>query len=494
MDELSIQGLSDLIGGRVQRDSTPPPCGPQEPIGRIAVEAREVAAGDVFWALEAEACARAAQVREALARGARGLVVPDAAFTWPRLSQTPGIADASLRDAVSLAERAAYGAFQPPAGCFAIVVEDTHEALQRLAIWHRQRVTARVIAVAGGPGKTTTRRMIDAVLSGSFSGRSPVSDGNHPWSLPLALLQLQRQDDYGLLEYHASRKNEIRSVSHLCQPEIGVINSLAQNVSPSENEGERCELEWLQDLPEHGWAVLSGDEPRLGDWADRVKTQVMLVGRGSHCDLNATHVHCGQGELKFVVEGTECTVRTWGRHALHAALTAFAVGRIMGLSAREVAARLREFQPLAHRCQVACQNGITVIDDTYDGQFASWRAALEVLREVETQGRRIVVCGGLEESGHGPQPQREIGRAAVVRCGADWLIAGGPAGRTVVEAAQAAGMPASRAVWRPQIKDAAAQLQYVVQPGDAVLVKGGGEAAWEQVVQPVLGRPLASAA
>ncbi len=160
----------------------------------------------------------------------------------------------------------------------------------------------------------------------------------------------------------------------------------------------------------------------------------------------------------------------------------------------DIAARLREFQPLAHRCQVACQNRVTVIDDTYDGRFASWRAALEVLREVETGGQRIVVCGGLSESGHGPQPQREIGRAAVVQCGADWLIACGPHGRLVVEAAQAAGMPGSRAVWRPQIKEAAAQLQQVVQPGDVVLVKGGGEVAWELVVNQVLGRPLASAA
>ncbi len=87
-------------------------------------------------------------------------------------------------------------------------------------------------------------------------------------------------------------------------------------------------------LPEHGWAVLNGDEPRLGDWADRVKSQVLLVGRGSHCDLKATEVRSGQGELKFVVDGTQCTVPIWGRHALHAALAAFAVGRIMGLSAQ----------------------------------------------------------------------------------------------------------------------------------------------------------------
>lgn len=366
--------------------------------------------------------------------------------------------------------------------------------LQELVRRHRQQWTGRVIAVAGSSGKTTTVRMIEAVLRGSFSGRAPRCDRNDPWSLPLALLQLQRDDAYGLLEYHPSRKDEIPSFSDLCQPEIGVINCLAQNVSPGEDEGEGCELEWLQHLPEYGWAVLNGDDPRLCDWADRVRSQVMLVGRGSHCDLSATHVRGGQGELQFTVERTECTVRIWGRHALHAALAAFAVGRIMGLSPRDVAARLGDFQPLAHRCQVVCQNRVTVIDDTYDGGFDSWRAAWEVLREMETAGRRIVACGGVVEDGQGSRRQRELGRALVAQCGTDWVVACGPQGRLVAEAAQAAGMPGGRAVWRPQIEDAAEYLRRLVQPGDVVLVKGGGDVAWELMVRPMFDRPVASAA
>jgi UDP-N-acetylmuramoyl-tripeptide--D-alanyl-D-alanine ligase len=296
------------------------------------------------------------------------------------------------------------------------------------------------------------------------------------------------------LEYHAAEKDEIPAFSHLCQPEIGVINSLAQNVLRREGEGDDRELEWLADLPEHGWAVLNGDEPRLCDWADRARSQVMLVGRGSHCDLNATQVRGGQGELRFAVEGLECTVGTWGRHSLHAALAAYAVGRIMGLSPRDAAARLGDFQPLAHRCQVVCQNRVTLIDDTYESGYDSWRAALGVLREVETAGRRIVVCCGVGASGPGTRGQREVGRALVAQCGADRLIACGPQGRLVVRAAQAAGMPERRTVWKPQLEEATVLVRQLVRPGDVVLVKGGGDAAWERVANEVFGRPLVSAA
>ena len=71
----------------------------------------------------------------------------------------------------------------------------------QLARWHRQQLTGRVIAVAGGPGKSTTQQMIDVVLRGRFSGRASCSDSNEPWALPLELLELQRQDAYGVLEY-----------------------------------------------------------------------------------------------------------------------------------------------------------------------------------------------------------------------------------------------------------------------------------------------------
>ena len=463
MDQLCIRDLAQAIGGHLQLGTPPPPGGEAGPIRRIVTDEREARAGDVFWAVGEADGELAQRVDEARSRGVLGVV-------------------------------AAGRNLGCGAGGFTIRVDDARQALWQLASWHRQGLTGRLIAVAGGVGKTTTQQMIDVVLSGRFAGRAPCLSSKDPWALPLGLLELRPQDGYGVLECHGARNREIQSFSHLCQAEIGVINSLAQNVSPNEDAGECGALELLEHLPEHGWAVLNGDEPQLCEWADRAKSEVILVGRGSHCDLTATDVRSSRGELSFAVGGAEFHVRIWGRHGLHSALAAYAVGRIMGLPAQEAAARLREFQPLPRRCQIVCRNRMIVIDDTYDGRYSSWRAALEVLRELETPGRRIVVCGDLTEAGHGFRSHAELGRAIVVQCGADWLIATGPQGRRVVDAARAAGMPGGRAVWRPHGTEAASCLQQLAQPGDAVLVKGGSDAHLGQVINSLLGRPLAAVA
>jgi len=359
---------------------------------------------------------------------------------------------------------------------------------------HRQQFTGCVIAVAGGLGKSTTQQMIDVVLRGQFSGSAPQADSDDACALPQRLLELRPQDQYGVLEFRSSEKDEIRAFSHLCQAEIGVINSLAQNVNPHGDAAECGGLELLTHLPEHGWAVLNGDEPRLRERAVRVRSAVLLVGRSTHCDLIATDVCWSDGQLRFAVAGTPCQVRTWGRHTLHAAMAAYAVGRIFGLSAEDVAARLGEFQPLPRRCHVVCRDQVTLIDDTYGSGYESWPAALELLRELKTTGRRIVLCGDNGTLDCGLDRQAEIGRAVVERCGADWLIAAGPQGRRLVEAAQAAGMPCRRTVWRPRGCEAVSYARNLVRPGDAVLVKSGGNTELGQAVNDLSAAPLAAVA
>lgn len=368
------------------------------------------------------------------------------------------------------------------------------DPIWQVARRHRQQLRGRVIAVAGGLGKTTTQQLIDVVLRGQFSGSAPHSDVDDAYALPQSLLELNPQDQYGVLEIRGCGKEEIRDFSHLCQPEIGVINSLAQNVSPRGDADECGELELLAQLPEHGWAVLSGDEPQLRDRAVRARSAVVLVGRSSHSDLIATDVRWSDGWLRFVVAGTECQVRAWGRHTLHAALAAYAVGRIFGLSAQDVAARLGEYQPLPQRCQVVCRNRVLVIDDTYGGGYASWPAALEVLRELDTTGRRIVICGDVADPDCGFGRPADIGRAVIEQGGADWLIAIGPQGRMVVDAAQAAGMPSRRTMWRPRVSEAVSDARDLVRPGDVVLVKSGRNTELGQLVSNLLDGPLAAVA
>lgn len=466
MNRLSIQDLAHIVGGKLTLGQMPPLAGDCEPIGRVAAKLADVQAGDVFWDLGRRNPHSPEFLDEAYSRGALGVVT---------------------------AGRQA----EPWAGRFALHVEDAAWSLWQLAHWVRESYFGRVIAVTGDVGKTTARAMIAAVLGEKFRGVSPAHTlGGAGLDLSLNLLELQHGHDFGLFEFGSPRRGEIRAFSHLCSPEIGVINSAAMRTAQRPDAvAEARELEMLDEMPAESWAIVNGDLPGLAEAAKNRHRRVLSVGRGSACDVMAGRVRYEHGELSFRVEGTTMQVPVHGRHHLHAALAAVAAGKIFGLSLSEIAAGFRQFQTPAQRCEVFEQNGVTVIDDTYDSRPTTTLAALEVLRDLGPPGRRIMVCGELEtEAGQHGDACRLIGDAVVGLCGADLLIAFGRERQSLLEAACEAGLPRRRAIACPNADQAGAILQAMVAQGDAVLVKGGHERALNGVLGWLADRPRSATA
>ncbi len=333
MNRLCIQELAEITGGRLRLGSLPPLGGEMEPVGRVAVDLRDVLPGDVFWPLETGEYDNAGRAEEAFARGAMGVL-------------------------------AGHRNVEPWAGKFSIGVEDTRWALWQLAAWSRRQFFGQVIAVVDDLGRTTTRRMIDTVLGVRFDGTSPGQKTNDRLGVPLSLLSLDEMHDYGIFEYSSSQAVGIYAVSHLCRPDITVINRLAAGQSAGQdNEAEFRELAILKSVSRDGWAVLNGDVPRLGDLARETESRVVLVGRKPHCDVFASDVCSQSGELSFVVDGARFRVPVEGRHHLHSALAAYTVGRIMNLSPDEIAEGLSRFRPSAGRCETVRRAETSVIGD-----------------------------------------------------------------------------------------------------------------------------------
>jgi UDP-N-acetylmuramoyl-tripeptide--D-alanyl-D-alanine ligase len=325
------------------------------------------------------------------------------------------------------------------------------------------------------------------MLGVRFDGTSPDRKTSDRLGLPLSMLALDEAHDYGIFECHSSEPGEIHAVSHLCRPEIAVINRLAvgQPAGLDDTTVTR-ELGILESMSKDGWAVLNGDVPRLGELAKEADSRVLLVGRGSHCDVVANDVRSQLGELSFVVDRTRFRVPVWGRHHLHSALAAYAVGRIMNLSPDEIALGLSRFRPLTGRCEIVRRSDISVINDTCDCRASSMPAALELLRDFGRAKRRIVVCGNLSGRANAFDLHRRVGQAIVQTCGADLLVACGPCGRQVIDGARDAGMAPRRMVWCRRGDDVGSTVQAMVQPGDAVLVKGSRNASMEHVVDSLL--------
>jgi UDP-N-acetylmuramoyl-tripeptide--D-alanyl-D-alanine ligase len=390
----------------------------------------------------------------------------------------------------------------PPPYHWALHVEDTYKALVDFASWKRRQFTGTMIAVTGSVGKTTTRQMIHTVLKTRLSGAvSPRNYNNHV-GVPLSMLAIQPSHDYAVLELGASHRGEIASLAQLCLPKVGVITQIGDahlGGFGSRQSIAESKAELLAALPPDGRAVL-GDDPWLRNMAEDCKAVVNWVGLSDGCDVHARFIKSEPGYLTFRVVtsansphalGTPFRIPVWGRHHITAALAAIAVGRMMGFDLHEMADALEHYQPLPMRCEVLHIRGATVINDTYNANPTSMRAALELLGDFDGQGRKIVVCGDMLELGDEAAALHwEMGKQIVEAADADMVFACGEYSRQVVGGAKIAGLTPSRAIACENVEDALPYLGQAISPGDVILVKGSRLMAMERVVDALHQYPL----
>jgi UDP-N-acetylmuramoyl-tripeptide--D-alanyl-D-alanine ligase len=455
MYDLTVKQLHEIVGGRLRLATLTPRHGEHALVGDVVSDSRHVQRGDLFWGLPGNHCDGSQFAADAYARGAEGAVVSQKYV-------------------------------KPGPGCWSLQVDDARQALLRLAAWNRARHNGRVVAVTGSVGKTTTRQMIRAVLERQFRGTTSPKNYNNHVGLPLSMLAMDPRHDYAVLELAASAPGEIGDLAALSQPHVGVITRIGDahlGGFGSLDALAAAKMELVDVLPTDGWAVLAGDDARLRRMAARSQAQIVWFGRSLDNDLVATKVESRDGRLDFEVDGTHMSVAVWGRHHLSSALAAVAVGRIFGMRDVEISRGLCEFEPAPMRCQISNIGGATIIDDTYNASPVAMKAALELLRDINAPGRRIVVCGDMRELGEAAgRLHRKLGDQVVTLCGADLLVACGQHSSDVVDGARTAGMPQSRTLAVPDVDQLLEHCQSVVQPGDVVLIKGSRALAMERLV------------
>ncbi len=422
-------------------------------LGRVVTDSRQVSPGDIFWGLKGTHCDGSDFSDEAFAEGAAGVVVGKPV--------------------------------RAPEGCWALVVDDTLRALHAWAAWYRERFNGAVVAVTGSVGKTTTRQMIHTVLGSKFRGTCSPRNYNNHIGLPLSMLQMEPDHDFAVLELGASGPGEIARLAALSRPTVGVITHVGDahlGGFGSRQGVADAKAELLDALPSEGCAIL-GEDPWLQRLRNRSAAPTLMVGRGTDCDLIAKEVVLGQGTLSYIVRDVSFTVPVWGRHHLTAALAATAVGLHLGCTLEETAEALRSFRAVPMRCEVTQVRAATIINDTYNANPSSMLAALDLLRDFDTRGRRIVVLGDMQELGdEAATMHRQLGDQAVSRCGADLLIACGEYAPYVVAGARAAGLNASRSFVCRKPEETLTYLGQAILPGDAVLIKGSRALEMERIV------------
>jgi UDP-N-acetylmuramoyl-tripeptide--D-alanyl-D-alanine ligase len=411
----------------------------------VSIDTRTLQTGDLFVALRGETGDGHYFVAEALAKGAAGAMVHR----------------------------------QVPDAAGSLLVEDTLAALHRLGGYARARFAGRLVAVTGSVGKTTTKEMLRTILGTFGRTHAAVASYNNHWGLPLTLARLPPDREYCVVEIGMNHPGEIAPLARLARPHVAVITSVEKAHigflgSIEAIADEKAAI--MQGLETDGVAVLPADTPllpRLRAAAGRAR--IVTFGAAPTADVRLADLAMDANGSDVVAEvaGERLAFRLSapGRHMAMNALAALAAAQhLSAKGAGPIARALQGFVPVAGRGarrQIALPGGTALLlDESYNGNPASIRAALAVLR-LQPAKRRIAVLGDMLELGeHGPAEHRAL--AADAAAAADRLFACGP---LMAELFAAVPEP-MRGAHTQDSASLAPILARALAPGDAILIKG----------------------
>jgi UDP-N-acetylmuramoyl-tripeptide--D-alanyl-D-alanine ligase len=460
MSFLAGDNLRALAGGRwLQR-----PAGDDDPIG-VGTDTRDNLNGKVFIAIRGERFDGHDYLKAAADKGAI-LAIVDRELAADALPERMGV----------------------------LLVDDARRALARIALAYRRTLSAmKVIAITGSSGKTTTKRLVHAVLSSALPGSAARKSFNNDIGVPLTILAARPQDRYLVVEIGTNAPGEVAPLAAIAEPDIAVMTNIGRAHLGGFGSIEAILHEktaLLSHLSSEGTAIINADSPGLADYA-RAAPTVVQFGESPAADLQLTargrHDHAPHigwfeinGRFRF-------DLSLPGRHNALNALAAVAIGRRFGLTDAQISAALGAVEPEPMRMMKEDLGDLVVYNDAYNANPDSMAAALDTFGELAAGARRrIIILGDMLELGaDGPALHREIGQRIIDldgRIGIDHAVLIGELVAHIADAL-AAAWPESRFTIMPQLNDATGRIIIdLLRPGDAVLVKGSRGLELERLI------------
>ncbi|MGP4089308.1 UDP-N-acetylmuramoyl-tripeptide--D-alanyl-D-alanine ligase [Streptomyces sp. KR55] len=384
-----------------------------------------------------------------------------------------------------------------PVGVPAIVVDDVQTALGALARHVVRKLGTTLVALTGSAGKTSTKDLIAQVLQRKAPTVWTPGSFNNEIGLPLTALSATEETRFLVLEMGARGLGHIRYLTGLTPPHIGlVLNVGTAHIGEfgGREQIAQAKGELVEALPEEGAAILNADDPLVRAMASRTKAKVILFGEADEADVRAENVHLTDtGQPSFTLHTpsgcSDVTMRLYGEHHVSNALAAAAVAHELGMSAEEIATALSEAGSLSRwRMEVTERpDGVTVVNDAYNANPESMRAALRALVAMGKGRRTWAVLGKMAELGDEALAEHDaVGRLAV-RLNVSKLVAvGGREASWLQLGAYNEGSWGEESVHVSDAQAAVDLLRSELRPGDVVLVKASRSVGLESVAQALI--------
>lgn len=378
-------------------------------------------------------------------------------------------------------------------GKFYIKVRSTQRALRDLAQYYKRKHKIPFVAITGSVGKTTTKDMVAAVLGEKYRVLKTDGNFNNAIGLPLTLLRLNSEHEICVLEMGMNHEGEIEYLSGIVEPDVAIITNVGdahiENLGSRENILKaKCEI--MEHLNPKGLVVLNGDDELLAPLKGKISFETVCCGAKEDADYYAYEVS-SDGESRMTCKmhtptnHCELTIPALGEHMIYPALMAAAVAEHFGLTGEEIVQGIQRFLPTKMRMNIIRRGGdITILNDAYNANPQSMRAAAAVLGGAPAERRKVAVLGDMLELGvNGDAFHYAVG-GYFAEAGTDCVIAVGDLARHIAEGAEEGGVPQ---VYYFDSQDKAGEaILKELRAGTSILLKASRAMAFEKLVQYII--------
>ncbi len=470
MKNMTLRKIADAVGGTLFTEGMPPHISADtvEAAG-VVLDSRKVEKGFVFIATRGERVDGHRFIDSVFDAGALGVICEQA----PR----------------------------NPRGAY-ILVQDSFQALKDVAAYYRKQLDIKVVGITGSVGKTSTKEFVASVLAKGYRVHKTQGNFNNEVGLPLTVLQIRDDCQIAVLEMGISDFGEMHRLSEIARPDVCLITNIGQ--CHLENLGTRdgilkAKTEIFDFMQPNARICLNGDDDKLATIKEVQGQTPVFFGSGDGSDIYATnyenmglvgskaviHFRGDGGETAFQAE-----IPLPGEHMLYNALAATAVGVVCGLSTAQIQAGIRDVEPVGGRSNVIRTGRLTLIDDCYNANPVSMKAALDLLSMTNTADaaenhervRKVAVLGDMFELGADEAAlHSEVGAYAAAK-DIDVVICVGKLCKNMYDGAKSVGNSSVELHYYTDKEALLAEIDKQIRDGDIVLVKASHGMHFEEII------------